>query len=103
MLPFVCKFDYGQNQNRYWCYDTMVLQLEDVIDTLTVSYGNTYDFVFYLDHSSGHDRLRPDGLNANEMNKLFGGNQSKKRTTTIENPTYLGPHQPILNVGDVYA
>ena len=101
--PFVKNFDYGSNQDGYWCYDTMILQLEDVVDCLRVLYGDRYEFVFFFDHSSGHDKLRPDGLNVNGMNKGFGGTQSIMRDSKIVDETYLGPHSPLLQVGDVQS
>ena len=61
--------------------------------------NNGYDFKFYFDHSSGHDCLWPNWLNANEMNKFFGGTK-EMRATKINNNTYLGPHQPLLKEGD---
>ena len=99
--PFVHTFDYGSSQEGYWGYDHIIIQFEDCIDVLCKLYGNQYEYVFYFDHSSGHDRLRPDGLNVNEMNKGYGGSQVKMRNTTIQSITYLGPHSPILQVGDV--
>ncbi len=100
--PFIRKFEYGQNQDGYWDYSTMILQFEDVVDVLHCLYGERYDFVFYFDHSSGHDRLRPDGLNVNEMNKYFGGvTNYKMRASTIADRTYLGPHTSTLSVGDI--
>lgn len=94
-------FEYGHNQDGYWCYDTMVLQFEDCVDVLRRLFGDQYEYIFYFDHSSGHDKLRPDGLNVNDMNKGFGGAQTKMRQTSIVNDSYLGPFNPILNVGDV--
>jgi hypothetical protein len=70
----------------------MVLQLEDCTDCLAVLYPE-YDFLFLLDHSCGHDRQRKDGLNSEQMNKAFGGNQPKMRETKIkEAKGYLGPY-----------
>ena len=46
--PFVREFDYGQNQDGYWCYDTMVIQFKDVLDCLYVLYNGQYDFIFSL-------------------------------------------------------
>ena len=99
--PFTSYFQYGANYEGYWNYNTMVLQFEDVIDVLTCLYGNQYQYVFYFDHSSGHDCSRPDGLNSNEMNKLFGGKQSKMRKSKIGNDSYLGnfDHPDKLKVG----
>jgi hypothetical protein len=53
-----------------------------------------------VDHSSGHDKKRPDGLNAKEMNKEYGGIKPKLRSTMIEEEVgYLGPLNRILSVG----
>ena len=85
--PFICKFEYGQKYSGYWNYNIMVLQLEDVCDTPFALYGDQFEYVFFFDHSSGHDKLRPDGLSENEMNKGYGGNEAKMRERKIENET----------------
>ena len=98
---FVWKVDqYGQNQDGYWwSYDTMVLQFEDCIDTIqAILYGNCYDSAWYFDHSTGHDKLCPDGLNRHNMNKSFGGAVKKMRDTTIHNATYLGPAYILISL-----
>ena len=99
--PFTSYFQYGANYEGYWNYSTMVLQFEDVVDVLTCLFGDKYQYVFYFDHSSGHDRNRPDGLNGNEMNKYFGGKQIKMRNSKIKDETYLGRfnHPQKLKVG----
>jgi hypothetical protein len=33
---FVVEFEYGANSEGYWCYEHMVLQLEDCMDCLKV-------------------------------------------------------------------
>ena len=55
----------------------MVIQFEDCIDCLKAIYADQFEYLFYFDHSSGHDKLRPDGLNKNTMNKGYGGKQKK--------------------------
>ena len=62
----------------------MVMQFEDMVDCLKVLYQDEYEYVFYFDYSSGYDRLRPDGLNAAEMNKGYGRCQKKMRQTKIK-------------------
>ena len=57
----------------------MASQFEDIADVLTCLFDNKYQLIFYFDHSSGHDKSHPDGLNAGEMNKYFGGKQAKMR------------------------
>ena len=97
--PFVYTFDYGANHEGYWNYDNMVIQLEDVVDCLCALYQDQHHYIFFFDHSSGHDRLRPDGLNAKEVSKYYGGGR-KLRNTKILDATYLGPNNPMLHVGD---
>lgn len=103
--PFTSFFHYGANQDGYWNYNTMVLQFEDVVNFLTCLFGNKYEYIFYFDHSSGHDRNRPDGLNANELNKYFGGKQTKMRKSEIKNVSYLGTfdHADKLIVGQTQS
>jgi hypothetical protein len=36
--PFVIEFEYGANNDGYWAYEYMVLQLEDCIDVLRCLY-----------------------------------------------------------------
>ena len=101
--PFVRWLDYGVNYEGYWNYHHMIVQFEDIIDCIQVLYQHQYDFIFYFDHSSGHDhRLQPDGLNANAMNKRYDGNQLKMRSSIIKDNTYLGPysHSHKLHIGE---
>ena len=81
----------------------MVLQLEDCVDVLKAINGEKYDYCFLFDHSNGHDRLRPDGLNLNKISKYFGGKQPAMRDSVIEDESYLGPfdHERKLKVGDI--
>jgi hypothetical protein len=75
--PFVYYFNYGAQEEGYWCYKMMVLQLEDVIDCLTILHPE-FDYLFLFDHSCGHDHQHEDELNAGRMLKLFGGKQPRK-------------------------
>ena len=100
-LPFLVYFEYGENKEGYWDYNHMVLQFEDAVDVLKVLYPE-YDFVFLFDHSSGHSKQRPDGLNATHMNKGFGGKLLPMRSSIIEKEEgYLGPFQRTLQPGQV--
>ena len=99
--PFIFEFEYGASGEGYWVYEHMVLQLEDCMDCLKVLYPQ-HNFLFLLDHSCGHDRQRVDGLNVENMNKLYGGNKPKMRDTKIaQEQGYLGPYQRKLSPGDV--
>jgi hypothetical protein len=81
----------------------MVLQVEDCCDVVTNLYPQ-YDFLFLVDHSSGHDKQREDGLNVSRMTRNFGGAQRKMRDTQIKQEKgYLGPFPRILNPGDIQS
>ena len=69
--PFVLEFEYGCNNEGYWCYENMVCLLEDCTDVLKVLYPQ-YDFFSLFDHSCGHDKQPEDTLNVENMSKLFG-------------------------------
>ncbi len=51
----------------------MIVQLEDYIECFAVTCNDEYDFVFLFDHSSGHAKKRPNGLDASTMNKGHNG------------------------------
>ena len=96
-------FEYGADQDGYWNYQHMVLQLEDCVDVITNLYPQ-YDFVFLFDHSSGHDKQREDGLNIKKMTKGFGGAQRKMRDTAIKQEKgFLGTYPRKLNPGDIQS
>ena len=46
--PFIHKFQYEINNNSYWNYNTMILQLEDIIDCLRVIYKDKYEYLFFI-------------------------------------------------------
>jgi len=99
--PFVDYFYNGAQEEGYWCYEMMVLQLEDVVDCLTILHPE-FDYLFLFDHSCGHDHQRKDGLNAGRMLKLFGGKQPKMRATEIKKREgYLGTYQASVAAGNV--
>ena len=95
-LTLVRFFDVGVNLEGFWNYDQMALQVEDVYDVLSVKFPN-YDFLFMLDQSSGHGKMREGSLNTNLMSMKFGGKQERMRDTTIKE---IGPYQCLLKVGD---
>ncbi len=72
--PFVVEFEYGANNEGYWSYKHMVLQLKDCVDCLQVL-APQFDYLFLFDHSCGHDKQREDGLNVENMKKSFRGNK----------------------------
>ena len=100
--PFVVEFEYGANKQGYWTYEHMIVQMEDCIDVLHHLYPE-FEVHFLFDHSCGHDRQRPDGLNANNMSKFYGGVQPKMHDSLIESHDYLGSYNGTLRVGDTQA
>ena len=97
--PFVVEFEYGASKEGYWCYEHMILQLEDCVDVVQTLYPE-FDFLFMFDHSCGHDRQRDDALNADHMSRGFGGKQKEMRSTKIKDVSYFGSFERTLNVGD---
>jgi hypothetical protein len=67
----------------------MVLQLEDCVDCLKELYPN-FDFILLFDHSNGHDRMKPDGLNDRRVSKNFGGKQPKMRSSVLTDKNCFG-------------
>lgn len=91
--PLVRFFRYGLNQEGYWNSNHMICQVEDVVDVLKVLVSfDEYHIELALDHSQGHDRLRPDGLTVTNMNLLFGGLQAKMRDSHLTSQDDFGPH-----------
>ena len=100
--PFVVELEYGAGHDGYWSYDLMVLQLEDCMDILKHSLPQ-FDILFLLDHSNGHDKMKPDGLNINKINARFGGSQPKMHNTQLTKECF-GPYhneQYQLQVGSI--
>ncbi|KAI2512942.1 hypothetical protein MHU86_1488 [Fragilaria crotonensis] len=101
--PFLVLFEYGENREGYWAYNNMVLQFEDAVDVLQVMHPS-YDFVFLFDHSAGHAKQRPDGLNQYRMNRSFGGKAGSMRDTIIaQEEGYLGAFPRSLQPGDIQS
>ena len=89
--PFVTELEYGQNKEGYWSYYQMVLQLEDCIDVLKWAYPD-FDFIFLFDHSNGHDRFQPDGLNMKKVSSKYGGKQPVMRSSLLSSKDFFGPY-----------
>ena len=90
--PFICQFQYGSNSEGFWTYHHMVLQFEDCVNVFKALYGDTYSFLFFFNHLSEHDKLRPNGLNSNGLNKFHGGGHNEMRDSKIQHLSYLGLH-----------
>ena len=87
--PFSVELEYGASHDGYWSYEHMVLQLEDCVAVLKYTHPQ-FDILFLLDHSNGHNRMRPDGLNLNRINIRHGGKQSIMRPSLL-NSSHFGP------------
>jgi hypothetical protein len=68
--PFVHYIEIGVNNEGWWDFNQMVLQLEDCVDCLKTLYP-AINFIFLFEHSSRHMKKRTGGLNASAMNKGF--------------------------------
>jgi len=62
-LTLVRFFDVGINEEGYWNYFHMALQIEDMFDILSIKYPES-NFVVLMDQSSGHGKRMEGGLNA---------------------------------------
>ena len=100
--PFRRDLQYGANNEGYWSYEDMIIQVEDCIDCLRAIHGDTYQFLFLFDHSNGHDRTAPDALKADAISKYHGGKQPIMRDSIILDKSYLGPfhHDTKLQIGN---
>ena len=95
-LTLVRFFDVGINEEGYWNYNQIALQVEDVFDVLAIKCPQ-YDIVLLMDQSSGHRKMSDGALNANSMSVRYGGKQDKLRKTKIKD---VGTYRRILDIGD---
>ena len=80
--PFIRRMEHGANKDGYWTGNHMIVQFEDCLDCLKVLFQDKYDFFFLFDHSSGHVKMRINGLDASKMTKGYGG--SVQHSTMIK-------------------
>ena len=73
--PALRFFEAGINKDGYWNSSHIKIQLEDIVDCLVVIYPE-FDFKFLFDQSSGHCKVRGDGLVISNMNVNYGGKAS---------------------------
>ncbi|KAJ1448665.1 hypothetical protein M885DRAFT_573957, partial [Pelagophyceae sp. CCMP2097] len=78
--PGLATLNVGKARDGYWDGDNFLLQTEDVLDVLE-AWLPGIEFLTEIDHSSGHDKFKPDGLNVYRMNANFGGQQAFIRTS----------------------
>ena len=102
--PFLVFFMRpDKNKMGYWTNNNMVLQYENAVDVLKTMHP-LYDFVFLFDHSSGHGKQQPDGLNQHQMNQSFGGKTMPRQSTIIrQEEGFLGPFPCMVEPGDTHT
>ena len=91
--PFVVSFEVGVNYDGYWTHTHMRRQLEDVTDVLHELHSEG-DIIYWFDHSSSHNKLLEDGLNATKM----GVNPKMRETTIVDG--CLGGFDPNVSIGE---
>ena len=94
--PAMRFFDAGANRDGYWTCSHLKLQIEDLVDCLKVIFPN-FDYTILLDQSSGHCKVREDGLVINRMNVSYGGRLNNMRDTIVPE---VGTFPSILTPGD---
>ena len=87
--PLVRDLEYGVQHDGYWTYESMVIQLEDIIDVLAHTHP-AFDLLFLFDHSNGHDRLQPNGLSMTKISMRHGGMQPRMRDSVLTSDEF-GP------------
>ena len=69
--PPLRYFKSGIQKQGYWNNSQTKLRFEDVIDCLIYLFPQ-FDFVFLFYQSSGHTKMRGDGLQASNLNVIMG-------------------------------
>jgi hypothetical protein len=101
--PFVIHFELGANNEGYWTYNHMSVQFEDFVDCLKIVNPH-FNFSFLFDHSQGHAKKVSNGLDANSMNKGYGGVQPQMCESMIkDHDGYLRMHRRTFNVGNIQS
>ena len=86
--PSLRYFHAGINNEGYWNSAHAKIQLEDVTDCIRQLYPGL-DIAYLYDQSSGHTKIRADGLSVNQMNVAPGGAVPLMRSTIIPD---IGPY-----------
>ena len=95
--PLLRYFHAGANKDGYWTSSHAKLQLEDCLDFLAVIFPN-YDYLFLYDQSSGHTKMRDDGLLVSNMNISYGGAVNTMHDSVIKE---LDKFNSKLTIGEV--
>ena len=92
------SFKYGSNREGYWDHEHFMQQCECFIAMFNILYPDR-QLYYEADWSSGHAKMKEDGLNASKMNVGFGGKQQQKMRDSVMVDGCLGPNS-LLKLGD---
>jgi hypothetical protein len=101
--PFVLYLEYGKGKDGYWSYNHKVLQLEYCTNVFKALYPQ-FDIVYELDHSSGQDKEKADGLTTAPLMLGWehGGKQRSMRASQLGvNNTGTVQHGRCINLGEI--
>jgi len=94
--PCLRTLKIGKHNQGFWDSDHFLLQVEDVLDVMEIWFPG-HEFLVEVDHSSGHDKFKPDGLNVNNMAANVGGkSQRLLRTSMSLVAESLGRHEAVV-------
>ncbi len=100
--PFVRYLEHGKWKDGCWSHNLMVLQLEDCTD-VSKFLCPQFDIVFELDHLSGHDKEKADGLTTTQsmLGRERGGKQQSMRSSELgECNAGTARHARCINLGE---
>ena len=70
----------------------MILQVEGCVDCLKGLLGNTYEYLFLIDHSNRCDCVALHALNPSRIWKTFWGKQLVMRDSVILDKSFVGSY-----------
>ena len=96
--PCLRTLRIGKQNEGYWDSDDFLIQVEDVLDVMEAWFPE-HQILMEVDHSSGHDKFKPDGLNVNNMSAGVGGKTQRKLRTSMDlTAECLGPHPAVVKL-----
>ena len=98
LSPGLRTLNVGKAREGYWDSDEFLLQCEDLIDCMGTWFPD-HQILAEVDHSSGHDKFKPDGLYCGKLNGGIGGKQRPMRTSKNLPASAIGPYPAVLKNG----
>ena len=95
--PALYYFEVSINKDGYWTNSHVKLKLGDLTDRLAVLFPS-FDFCFLFGQSSGHCKVRQDGLLINSMNISFGVKATLIRDRIIKD---IGEFPGLINIDNL--